>query len=162
MNFSNSYCSVFRRNADAAACIFGSDKYPNLRGEVWFYQLCGCVMVAAEFTGLPQSGTDCAGHFFAFHIHEGNSCSGNENDYFASALGHYNPSKCKHPYHAGDMPPLLGVDDKAFLAFITDRFNVNEIIGRTVIVHGMGDDFHSQPSGNAGEKIGCGLICQRY
>lgn len=39
-----------------------------------------------------------------------------------------------------------------------DRFNVSDIIGRTVIIHNMAEDFTSQPSGNAGEKIACGVI----
>lgn len=40
----------------------------------------------------------------------------------------------------------------------TDRFYVDEIIGKTVIVHEDPDDFHTQPSGNAGKKIACGVI----
>lgn len=158
MNFSNDYRSIFCRNADAAACISGSDQYPYLRGTVRFYQLCDCVMVAAELTGLPVGDSFCDGQIFAFHIHEGTACSGNADDPFADAMGHYNPYQCQHPYHAGDMPPLFNVNGRAFLAFVTDRFKISEILGRAVIIHGMSDDFHSQPSGNAGEKIGCGII----
>ena len=46
----------------------------------------------------------------------------------------------------------------AFLAFITDRFTANEVIGKTVIIHDSPDDFTTQPSGNAGNKIACGII----
>ena len=42
--------------------------------------------------------------------------------------------------------------------FLTDRFTLKEIIGRTVVIHSMPDDFTSQPSGNSGEKIACGVI----
>lgn len=71
---------------------------------------------------------------------------------------HYNPDNCQHLYHAGDMPPLFGVDGSAVLLFLTNRFSVEEIIGRTVIIHARPDDFMTQPSGNSGEKIACGVI----
>lgn len=45
-----------------------------------------------------------------------------------------------------------------YLSVRTDRFSVGEIIGRTVVIHSDPDDFHSQPAGNAGEKIACGVI----
>lgn len=45
MNFINELHSTFRRNADASACIKGSDRYPGLKGTVEFYQLCGSVLV---------------------------------------------------------------------------------------------------------------------
>ena len=77
---------------------------------------------------------------------------------FPNARAHYNPHDCHHPYHAGDMPPLFGADGYAFLTFVTSRFTVNEIIGKTIIVHSEPDDFSTQPSGNAGEKIACGVI----
>lgn len=56
------------------------------------------------------------------------------------------------------MPPLMGTDGKAFSMFMTDRFTVNEVIGRTVIIHLHPDDFAAQPSGNSGEIIACGVI----
>ena len=45
-----------------------------------------------------------------------------------------------------------------YLSVKTDRFSVNEIIGRTVVIHSDSDDFHSQPAGNAGRKIAYGVI----
>lgn len=56
------------------------------------------------------------------------------------------------------MPPLFGNDGKAFSAFLTDRFTVKEIVGKTVIIHSSTDDFTTQPSGNSGEMIACGEI----
>ncbi len=41
---------------------------------------------------------------------------------------------------------------------LTDRFRIEEIIGGTVVIHDAPDDFHTQPSGNAGAKIACGVI----
>ena len=63
-----------------------------------------------------------------------------------------------HPNHTGDMPPLLASDGTAFLAFYTNRFYPEDVIGRTVVIHAMRDDFMSQPSGNPGEEIACGEI----
>jgi len=73
-------------------------------------------------------------------------------------MGHYNPDNLPHPYHSGDMPPLFGNDGTAFSVFLTNRFKIDEIIGRTVVIHAQPDDFTSQPSGNSGEKIACGII----
>ena len=56
------------------------------------------------------------------------------------------------------MPPLFSNDGYALQAFLTDRFTVRDIIGRTVILHDEVDDFTSQPAGNAGERIACGVI----
>lgn len=161
MSYSDPFQSIFRKNPDAMAFVSGSSSYPDVSGTVRFYQMCGYVMVVAEFEGLPIEDQPCAEPIFGFHIHEGMECSGDCSDPFADAGGHYNPNRCPHPYHAGDMPPLFGAGGRAFLAFMTDRFRVNEILGRAVIVHRMSDDFHTQPSGDAGAKIGCGIIRSR-
>lgn len=154
----NNFCSVFSSIPAATAFIKGSEKYPNLRGLVTFYNTVGGVIVRTEISGLPESTDFCKKTIFAFHIHSGNSCQKNQNEPFASASGHYNPNNCPHPYHAGDMPPLFGVKGKAFSAFLTDRFTIPEILNKTIIVHAKPDDFLSQPAGNAGERIACGII----
>ena len=142
----------------ATAIIRGSEKFPKIRGAVNFYQTRFGILISAEISGLPTSRNKCISPIFAFHIHEGEECSGNAADPFANAKTHYNPNNCKHPYHAGDMPPLFGNSGYAFSAFLTDRFTLKEIIGKTVIIHSGIDDFSTQPSGNAGEKIACGQI----
>ena len=142
----------------AMALIKGSKDYPQIRGNIRFFQTKKGVLAAIEVSGLPASSNKCENHIFAFHIHSGGSCSGNENDPFADALTHYNPDNCPHPHHAGDMPPLFGCNGNAFSAFLTDRFSVDEIIGKTVIIHSSPDDFTTQPSGNSGTKIACGVI----
>ena len=158
MNTFDDFCSVFRRRADAVAFINGSPDFPKIKGRVLFYQLKNGVIVRADITGLPKGENKCDKPIFAFHIHGGGECSGNEADYFANADGHYNPESCPHPYHAGDLPPLFGVKGKAFSAFLTDRFIVREILGKAIIIHSKPDDFTSQPAGNSGEKIACGII----
>ena len=135
----------------AIANIKGSDKAPNLIGQVKFYQKNGYVLVSANIKGLPTSTSG----FFAFHIHEGESCTGVD---FSDTGKHYNPKNTPHPTHAGDLPPLLLCNGGAYQTVATDRFSIADIIGRTVIIHSMPDDFNTEPSGNAGEKIGCGVI----
>ena len=109
-------------------------------------------MIVAEISGLPR-GSETG--FFGFHIHQGRECSGVG---FSGTEGHYNPLERGHPEHAGDLPPLLWCKGNAYLSVKTDRFSVNEIIGRTVVIHSDLDDFRTQPAGNAGKKIACGVI----
>ncbi len=158
MKNSNNFCSVFNRRADAVAFVNGGSKYPDIRGRVMFYSMCNAVIVRSEITGLPRNNKPCENPVFAFHIHSGDRCTGNQEDEFADAKSHYNPNDCLHPYHAGDMPPLFGVDGSAFSVFMTNRFTIREVLGRTVIIHAHPDDFSTQPSGNSGEKIACGII----
>lgn len=143
------YCT---KSPDAVARFTGGEEAPQLSGCVRFYQENGCVLIEAKISGLPKGrGTG----FFGFHIHQGRKCSGND---FSETEGHYNPLGREHPEHAGDLPPLLWCRGNAHLSVRTDRFSVDEIIGRTVVIHSDPDDFHSQPAGNAGKKIACGLI----
>lgn len=146
------------RRPDAQATIRGSERFPELSGLVRFYQTRRGVLVFAEVFGLPQSGEACRNGFFAFHIHNGRQCAGSREDPFANALSHYNPGECPHPAHAGDLPPLLASHGHALQVFLTDRFTVSEIIGRTAIIHAGPDDFTTQPAGSAGSKIACGQI----
>lgn len=150
--------SLLKRKPQAYAVVTGSDKHPTVHGTVRFYQTPQGVLVAAEFTGLPTAAGECSSPIFGFHIHSGSSCTGTEEDPFADALSHYDPNGCPHPYHPGDLPPLFGVNGRAFAAFLTDRFSLREVIGRTVIVHASPDDFTTQPAGNSGERIACGRI----
>ena len=145
----------------AYAAIRGSAPYSSVRGTVYFYQTRGNVVVAAEISGLPHLCGPCMGGIFAFHIHENGSCTGDTQDRYSAAGGHYNPRDCAHPYHAGDMPPLFECDGSAFQVFITDRFTVNEVLGRSVILHAGVDDFTTQPTGNSGKRIACGAIMPR-
>ncbi len=151
---------IFSRKANAVAYIKGGNGFKNIKGKVLFYQLRGGVLVRSEFTGLPQSTQNCSYPVFGFHIHNGMSCTGTQENPFEDAQGHYNPSDCQHPFHAGDMPPIFGADGRAISVFLSNRFSVSEIIGRTVILHANPDDFATQPSGNAGKMIACGVIEQ--
>ena len=150
--------NVLNQPASAAAIIKGDGKHGNISGKVLFYQTPRGVLVAAEVCGLPGEQDKCKSPVFAFHIHASAPCSGNAQDPFDVVGSHYNPENCPHPHHAGDLPPLFGNNGYAFLMTLTDRFAVNDIIGKTVIIHSSFDDFTTQPSGNAGTKIACGEI----
>ena len=139
---------------DAMAEIRGGMEAPQLTGCVQFYQEKGCVLIVARISGLPRESET---GFFGFHIHEGENCSGID---FSGTGSHYNPTNQPHPKHAGDLPPLMECCADAYLSVKTDRFSVKDIIGRTVVIHSDPDDFHSQPAGNAGKKIACGVICK--
>lgn len=162
----SSYCgpargsllSLLRGRAQAAASIAGSGSCPDVSGTVRFYQTKEGVIVLAEVSGLPQGSLPCHERVFGFHIHTGSDCGGNMDDPFADAMSHYDPDGCEHPFHAGDLPPLFGNGGIALSLFLTNRFSVDEIIGRTVIIHDHPDDFITQPSGNSGTKIACGVI----
>lgn len=139
------------KKLEAVAFIKGRNATSCVKGTVKFYQKANCVLVVADINGLPQTETN----FFGFHIHEGETCEGAD---FSGTRGHYNPDSAPHPKHAGDMPPLMLCGNMAHLSFLTDRFKVKDIIGRTVVIHDMPDDFTTQPSGNSGQKIACGII----
>lgn len=136
----------------AAAQIRGGTEAPQLSGCVQFYQENGCVLIVAKISGLPKESES---GFFGFHIHQGDNCSGTD---FSGTGSHYNPSDRAHPKHAGDLPPLLEYQGNAYSSVRTDRFSVADIIGRTVVIHSDPGDFRSQPAGNAGKKIACGVI----
>lgn len=139
------------RISSAKAIINGDDKYPKLHGEVTFRRLKEGVLVTARVSGLPKTESG----FYGFHIHEGKSCDG---DGFPKTKGHYNPKDRPHPSHAGDLLPLLSCKGSAYMQVKTDRFRICDIIGRTIIIHSDTDDFRTQPSGDAGEKIACSVI----
>lgn len=142
----------------AIAGMKGSESYPDVSGKVRFFQTRKGVIVCAGICGLPRDGQPCRERIFGFHIHAGTDCGGSGDDPFANALSHYNPEDCDHPYHAGDLPPLFGNDGYALSLFLTNRFSVDEIIGKTVIIHAHPDDLKTAPSGNSGAKIACGVI----
>ena len=144
--------SIFPAKPAAVAIVRGGASVPKLHGEVRFYHARQGVLVVAKVSNLPKGNS--AG-FFGFHIHEGTACGG---EGFGDTGSHYSPAPSPHPMHAGDLPPLLSVNGQAYLAVQTDRFTVEEIIGRTVVIHDKADDFTSQPAGNAGPKIACGVI----
>lgn len=150
------FAGILRYIPNAVAMVQGGELYPDINGTVRFYGTAYGTVVFAEILGLPL-GEERQERIFGFHIHTGGSCVYEAGD-FPKTGSHYDTSGSHHPYHSGDLPPLFSSDGIAFLAFLTDRFNTEEIIGRTVVIHDGVDDLTSQPSGNSGLKIACGEI----
>lgn len=103
------------------------------------------------------------------HIHERGDCSAADG---SSAGGHFNPTNMQHgnpasgPHHAGDLPMITA--DRNGRARLTTRISGvtldqgdNAIIGRAVVVHADPDDYATQPAGNSGARIACGVITRR-
>lgn len=150
--------SVLHDFPDAYAVIRGSEKYPDLKGIANFYTArwgLG-IIVEVEVSGLPNT-TSYSPRFVAMHIHENGDCSNN----FMNTGMHYNPTGAVHPYHLGDLPPLLNSNGYAFTAFFDSFLTIDDIAGRSIIIHENRDDFKTQPSGDSGDKIGCGVIRTR-
>jgi Cu-Zn family superoxide dismutase len=143
----------------ARASLTGPDG--NDLGIVEFTQTPNGVWVRAALNGLPQ-GTH------GFHIHETGECE----PPFESAGGHYNPHGSEHGFlteggpHAGDLPnlnvPESGkVTFEAFSSALSISGGEAELFdddGSAVIVHAGADDYSSQPSGEAGDRIACGVL----
>ena len=96
--------------------------------------------------------------FSVFIYTNGTSCTGNKEDDFANAKTHFNPTNCPHPFHLGDLPPLIENNGYAYMSVLVNKFKIKNIIGKVLIIHDMPDNFTTQPSGNSGTKIACGKL----
>jgi superoxide dismutase, Cu-Zn family len=107
-----------------------------------------------------------AGKTLAVHIHEHGNCA----DTAMLAHGHWNPTNAQHgkwgsaSFHSGDIGNIkLNANGKGSLSLTTDLWTLGgkpdkNILGKSIIVHGGMDDYKTQPSGNSGTRIGCGVI----
>ncbi len=131
-------------------------------GSAKFYSLAdGKIKMNLEIN-MPASADSTV----AVHFHEHGDC-GNMGE---NTHGHWNPTNEAHGkwesanYHSGDIGNIkLDGKGSAKLSVTTDRWNVTEgdvknIIGKGIIVHGGTDDYTTQPTGNSGPRIGCGVI----
>lgn len=127
-------------------------------GEATFEQAGDKVHVTVFAQGLVP------GRQHGFHIHEAGDCSSGDG---MSAKGHFNPQAKQHGQpgsgHAGDLP-MLQADKagKAKLDATIDGISIGQgagnIVGRGLIIHADPDDFKTQPTGNSGARIACGVI----
>jgi Cu-Zn family superoxide dismutase len=129
---------------------------------VTYRQEGGNVVVTARVSGLTPGA-------HGFHIHDKGDCSAPD---ATSAGGHFNPTAKPHgspdhaDHHAGDMPQLMAdasgnASLSATLAGLTIGDGASNIVGRGVIVHAAPDDFKTQPTGNSGARVACGVITAR-
>lgn len=142
-----------------ATAILAATQGNTASGTLSFEQHGSHVMVVAVVSGLKP------GQQHGFHIHEKGDCSAPDG---TSAGGHFNPTAQPHgpqsaAHHAGDMPSLQadanGVAQARFhLEGVTLAEGATSLIGRGVIVHAGPDDYATQPTGNSGARIACGVI----
>ncbi len=149
--------------ASAVAIIKGGPLRPEITGIVYFYNVPGGTLVSVNVDGLPDykpasNGKNPIGPH-GFHIHEyGNCATGDQVSPFQAAGGHWNPTNQPHGNHAGDFPVLFSNDGKASMTFFTNKFKPWDVIGKSVIIHESPDDYRSQPAGDAGKRLACGVI----
>jgi Cu-Zn family superoxide dismutase len=129
-------------------------------GEATFEEVDGKVRVIVFAQGLRPDQEH------GFHVHEAGDCSSGDG---MSTKGHFNPYGKPHGHHAsaerhaGDLPALkAGKDGRAKLEVTMDIITVRpgpaSIVGRGLIIHADPDDYKTQPTGNAGARIACGVI----
>jgi superoxide dismutase, Cu-Zn family len=129
-------------------------------GKVTFTQQNGKVSMHVVVNGLTP-GTH------AIHIHDKGDCSAPD---AASAGGHWNPTAENHgqwghaPFHHGDIGNLVAdAKGKAELTVESELWSIgdgkpSDVLGHAVVVHAKEDDFTTQPTGNAGGRVACGVI----
>lgn len=128
-------------------------------GTVSFQAVGQKVRVEASIAGLTPGE-------HGFHVHEVGDCSAAD---ATSAKGHFNPAAKAHGHHggaerhAGDMPNLVAdASGKAMLSAELDMLSLTEgptgILKRSVVIHADPDDYKSQPAGNSGKRVACGVI----
>lgn len=144
----------------AYAILKGGPLAPNLIGKALFYQLTDGILLTIAVTGIPETASDGThSYFHGFHIHDKGDCDqGTSANPFPSTGGHWNPTNQPHPHHYGDLPPLMSTNGDAVMAVYISTFSVADIIGKSLIIHENRDDFTSQPAGDSGKKLACGVI----
>ena len=148
-------------SAKAEAILSGTYTDTTLSGNATFEEMNGKVKMILNITAPGK-----ANQSVAVHIHEHGACG----DMGKEAHGHWNPTNKKHGkwgsdnFHSGDIGNVeLDKDGKGSLELETDLWSIGgdsttNILDRAIIVHGGVDDYKTQPTGNAGNRIGCGVI----
>lgn len=139
----------------AFAIIRGGEQYPDIEGVANFYRprWDSGVVLEVEISHLPNT-KEYSPRFLGLHIHQNGDCSNN----MANTGMHYNPTEAVHPYHLGDLPPVLNSNGYSYMAVYDSFLSLEEIIGKSIILHNRRDDFTTQPAGDSGDKIACGVI----
>ena len=143
----------------SAVAMLQAKSNSSVGGSVSFAQEGAKVRVVAHVTGLKP------GQEHGFHVHEKGDCSAPD---AMSAGGHFNPSSHPHgpqsaAHHGGDLPSLKAdAKGNADASFLIDGVVLGtggaDLMGKAVVVHAMPDDYMTQPTGNSGGRIACGVI----
>lgn len=150
---------VFSKKQSATA-VLAPTKGNSVSGTVNFTQKGEVVLVEAKINGLKANGTH------GFHIHEKGNCSAAD---ASSAGAHFNPASAQHggpsgnARHGGDLGNIKADANGYAQAALEIRgislgTDTRSVIGRAVVVHAGVDDLKSQPAGNSGARVACGLI----
>ncbi len=141
-----------------AIAVMNPTEGSKVRGTVSFAKDGHGVRVSANIEGLSPGP-------HGFHIHEFGDCSSPDAN---SAGGHFNPTNMPHggpkadKHHAGDLGNIeADKSGQAKLEVTVDSMSLegpNSIIGRSIVVHAKADDFKSQPTGDSGARVACGVI----
>jgi Cu-Zn family superoxide dismutase len=131
---------------------------PKVSGTVHFTSEAGGVHVVADVKGVKPGQ-------HGFHLHEKGDCSTRD---YKSAGGHFNPDNSSHacdptnPRHAGDFGNItVGADGTGHLDITTPALSfagANSVAGKAVILHAGQDDCKTQPTGNSGDRLACGVV----
>lgn len=143
---------------ERAICVLHPTEGNKVSGTVTFTRDGNTVKVEADIEGLTPG-------LHGFHIHENGDCSAADG---TSAGGHFNPDGSDHggpddqERHVGDLGNIEAGEDGRGRLELTDSLitftGANSIIGRAVVVHANEDDLTSQPTGDAGGRVACGVI----
>lgn len=127
----------------------------DVSGSVSFTKVEEGILVRGNFEGLEPGN-------HGFHIHEFGDCSSED---ATSAGGHFNPGNNEHASptslerHMGDLGNLQADENGiANAEFIDASLSLDKILGRGIIIHASEDDFETQPTGDAGSRVACGVI----
>lgn len=141
-----------------AICVLHPTQGNEAQGVVTFTKTDGGIKIVADVEGLSEGK-------HGFHIHQYGDCSEPDG---TSAGGHFNPDNKKHgaptdvERHVGDLGNLVaGPDGRAHYERVDNVISFSgphSIIGRGIVVHAGEDDLKSQPTGNAGARVACGVI----
>ncbi len=141
---------------EAQATLTSSDA--NFTGTVRFVKEGAGLRVTADFTGIDKPGKH------GFHVHETGDCSAHD---FHTAGGHFNPAGTPHgcppaERHAGDFGNVeVAADGTAHFEQTTDLLSLdgpNSVVGKALIFHTGEDDCQTQPTGNSGDRLACGVV----
>lgn len=154
---------MYGNNYFVGAQIMGGPLAPEIYGTVIFNSVPGGTQVTTTIYGLPDYQPATNGQApigpFGFHLHEYGNCNvGDPNSPFEDAGEHWNPTNDPHGNHVGDFPVLFSNNGFSQMTFFTDRFQPEDVIGKSVMIHQNPDDYRTQPSGNSGKRLACGVI----
>ncbi|HYO16765.1 MAG TPA: superoxide dismutase family protein [Thermoanaerobaculia bacterium] len=134
----------------------------DISGTVTFHATDDGVHVVAEVQGVDGAGKH------GFHVHENGQCDHQGETHFSSAGGHFNPTGVEHacpptdPRHAGDLGNIeVGANGSARMELAVTGLSLsgpNSVIGKAIILHANPDDCKTQPTGNAGDRLACGVV----